>query len=168
MSRLSIIVPARYDPDALEETLVSVLENRPIDCEIIVVHPGNYDDPYGLADEVVFIEVDRNTCLVGTIAAGIQASQGAVIHLLECGASVDVNWTDHAMARFDDGQCGAVAPLVLDAANRSMILAEGISYGLGGTRRVHGAGKKWSKKRRASYKILGPTLAAAFYRRSRG
>ena len=33
--RLSIVIPAPADPAAMEETLVSVLENRPDDCEIV-------------------------------------------------------------------------------------------------------------------------------------
>ena len=49
--RLSIIIPHRND-QLLEETILSVLENRPRDCEIIVAHDGSYCDPYQLVDEV--------------------------------------------------------------------------------------------------------------------
>ena len=35
--RLSIVIPMTTGPEPLEETLVSVLENRPDDCEIIAV-----------------------------------------------------------------------------------------------------------------------------------
>ena len=47
--------------EALESTLVSVLENRPRDCEVIVVSNRKYDDPYSLAGEVTFIEADRRS-----------------------------------------------------------------------------------------------------------
>ena len=38
--KLSIVIPTPTDTAALEETLVSVLENRPDDCEIIVALGG--------------------------------------------------------------------------------------------------------------------------------
>lgn len=34
--RLSIVIPAVSSAEDLEQTLVSVLENRPDDCEIVV------------------------------------------------------------------------------------------------------------------------------------
>ena len=37
VSRLAIIIPFLGNSQRLEETLVSVLENRPDDCEVIVV-----------------------------------------------------------------------------------------------------------------------------------
>ena len=52
MPRLSIIIPALGNSARLESTLVSVLENRPLDCDIIVVHTGEYNDPYDLAGEI--------------------------------------------------------------------------------------------------------------------
>ena len=52
--RLSIVIPALASVEALERTLVSVLEKRPADCEIIVVLNTSYDDPYQLTDEVHF------------------------------------------------------------------------------------------------------------------
>ncbi len=43
--RLSIIVPYCRDEAAFETTLVSVLENRPNQCEVLVPHDGSYQDP---------------------------------------------------------------------------------------------------------------------------
>ena len=51
MSRLSIVIPVLGSLDGLEDTLVSVLENRPADCQIVVVLNQPYDDPYDLKDE---------------------------------------------------------------------------------------------------------------------
>ena len=56
MTRLSIIIPVLGHSTRLDDTLVSVLENRPANCEIIVVHTEPYDDPYDLAGEVRFLE----------------------------------------------------------------------------------------------------------------
>jgi len=57
--RLSIVIPVLGDPRKLDDTLVSVLENRPAHCEILVVHNEPYDDPYQLSNEVCFIEAWR-------------------------------------------------------------------------------------------------------------
>ena len=56
VARLSIVIPVLGKLKKLEDTLVSVLENRPAHCEIIVVLNEPYDDPYELAGEVCFIE----------------------------------------------------------------------------------------------------------------
>ena len=56
MPRLSIVIPVLGNVEGLEDTLVSVLENRPVDCQIVVVLNRPYDDPYDLKDEVCFVE----------------------------------------------------------------------------------------------------------------
>ena len=59
MPRLSIVIPVLGDPQQLDDTLLSVLENRPANCEILVVHNQPYHDPYNLSDEVRFVEAER-------------------------------------------------------------------------------------------------------------
>ena len=46
--RLSIVIPSVHGAQALEETLLSVLENRPEQCEVIVALACEYDDPWNL------------------------------------------------------------------------------------------------------------------------
>ena len=52
MPRLSIVIPCAQDAERFETTLASVLQNRPGDCELLLIQPRSYDDPYELADEV--------------------------------------------------------------------------------------------------------------------
>ena len=47
--RLSIVVPYDRDEAAFETSLVSILENRPEYCEVIVSHDGQYQDQIGRA-----------------------------------------------------------------------------------------------------------------------
>ncbi len=75
MPRLSIVIPVVGDPRHLDDTLVSVLQNRPDDCEILVVHNRPYDDPYELSDEVRFVEARRGSRLVDCLNVGIAASR---------------------------------------------------------------------------------------------
>ena len=55
MPRLSILIPALGSPEALETTLLSVLENRPHDCQVLVALGIDYANPYQLDDEVEFL-----------------------------------------------------------------------------------------------------------------
>ena len=56
MLRLSIVIPVLGDQKPLDDTLVSILENRPANCELVVVHNTPYNDPYGLSGEVQFVQ----------------------------------------------------------------------------------------------------------------
>ena len=54
--RLSIVIPMTTGAGDLEDTLVSVLENRPDESEIVVVLARPYADPWNLRDEVRFVQ----------------------------------------------------------------------------------------------------------------
>jgi hypothetical protein len=145
-------------------TLVSVLSHRPADCEVLVVHTDRYDDPYDLGDEVGFL-LPGCQSLVGLINAGLAQTSGEVVHVLGCGLEATEGWTDAAVTHFEDDDVAAVTPLVLAADSQSIISA-GLRFTRGGQRKIvtdrrllaPGAGRL-----RAS--VLGPTLAAGFYRR---
>ncbi|MEE8450581.1 MAG: glycosyltransferase family 2 protein [Thermoguttaceae bacterium] len=176
MPRLSIIIPVPGDLKGLEETLLSVLENRPKDCQIVVVISGNYDDPYGLAGEVDFVRAGRGIGLIGCINAGICASRAPVVHPLLCGVKVGPGWADIALARFDDPVVAAVAPLVLDGQNPPRVVAAGVTYRWAGIVRSIGRGLSPEDALRrcpvlrdpvlrdpAAY---GPDISAGFYRKA--
>jgi hypothetical protein len=147
-------------------TLVSVLQNRPADCEIIVVHTEEYDDPYDLRSEVRFVAADRGQSIVELINEGLASAAGDVVHILGCRITATESWTEPALERFDDPEVAAVSPLILDASGAKLVAA-GVRWSLGGTRKVVANQRlllPGTARLRAS--ILGPTLAAGFYRRS--
>ncbi|MCR9295709.1 MAG: glycosyltransferase [bacterium] len=96
MPRLSVIVPHRRD-EQLEATLLSVLENRPADCEIIVVHDGSYPNPYQLDDEIVFVDVEPGASLIRMWNAGIMAACSPVVNTLQEGVIVGPDWCEQAV-----------------------------------------------------------------------
>ena len=71
---LSIVIPTPGDADALEETLLSVLENRPEGCEVVVALGCDYDDPWGIAEEVRFVRAPVGAGLVECVNAGVAAT----------------------------------------------------------------------------------------------
>lgn len=145
-----------------ENTLASVLQNRPKDCEVLVVQPRPYADPYGLGGEVRFVEAPATASLVDLINRGLHAASGSVVHLLSCDVEVLDGWTDHVLPWFDDPAIGAVSPLIVHP-DRTGVVARGVQFGTGGTRRVV-RGSTWPRRSTTGL-LAGPTIAAGFYRR---
>jgi len=111
--RLSIVVPAAGEAAALEETLVSVLENRPADCEIIVVHGCDYADPWSIGDEVRLVRAPRRATVVGCTNLGIATATGRVIHVLAAGWRATDGWADGPVDLIDTGRADVVVPLAV-------------------------------------------------------
>jgi hypothetical protein len=163
--RLSIVIPALGSIASLEAGLVSVLEHRPSDCEVIIVLREPYDDPYELEGEVRFIEAPLGTRASACLNIGVAASRGTIIHLLGCGFEVSDGWTDAALAHFDDEQVVAVAPLVMQpGVTDERVAAAGLEYRAGGTGHPRHADQSLSSIDGEPKTLLGPLASAAFYR----
>jgi hypothetical protein len=164
--KLSIIVPADGHQEDLDNTLLSVLENRPAQCQVIVPHPSTYRDPYDLGDEVSFVSTDTNE-LATLINAAIQLSDGEIIHILLGRSLAQAGWTDAAMRQFrDEPETAAIAPAILRPTDVRRLTAVGLRYGRGGSKRLVAAGKTWRAAAARKWQVDGPLLEAAFVRRS--
>ena len=166
MTRLSIIIPVLGNPTRLDDTLVSVLENRPAQCEIIVVHTESYDDPYELTGEVRFLKARRKAGLAECLNMGLAASEGPIVHVLACGVEVSAGWADAAMRHFRDPQVAAVAGVVLHRDNHEKVVSAGLGYRAEGTAWRLGRGKAAGEVGQNADELRGPDTLAAFYRRS--
>jgi len=164
--RLSIVIPCLRDSREFEDTLASVLQNRPDDCEVLVPHAQDYADPYRLKGEVGFLPVPGARRIVTLLNAGFDAARSAIIHVVQCGLEVDDFWTDAPLAFFADESVATVAPVIVDAQSRDRVLSAGLGYSRRGRHFAMSAGKKLSAGRGLETNIIGPTLAAGFYRRS--
>lgn len=161
MPRLSIVIPCVQDAVQFEATLASVLQNRPAECEVLVVQPRAYDDPYELGREVRFIEASADSTTADLLNVGVGVSTGLVVHVLTCDAEVTDGWTDSIWSHFSDATVGAVSPVVM-TADGQRVVSRGVRYGVGGRRAVRVIGLS---KRRSSRGVDGPALTAGFYRR---
>jgi hypothetical protein len=168
--RLSIIIPVLGSSTRLESTLVSVLENRPPDCEILVVFNAPYDDPYDLAGEIRFLQVPQGLGLIGGLNEGIEASNSPVVHLLSAGLKATEGWTEAALAHFTDQRVASVAPLVVDVVDGCTPIACGLDYccrrGRVIRKCVGGVSESQPVNCEEPTEVLGPLIHAAFYRRS--
>ena len=160
MNTLSIVIPAAGSQAEIDDTLLSILENRPADCEILVVHDPAYVDPYDLADEVRFVEfevpktiaeLDRS---IAYLNAGFQHCRGQILHTLIPGMIVSGDWCEPALDLFEDSNVGSVAPRVQVGKRRSSI--KGVGY-------HSGRGKQIIK---TSKPITAPLFGTGFFRAS--
>ena len=145
---------------------MSVLQHRTPEFDVLVVHPGTYEDPYGLSGEVTFIEVDESCHIVAAINSAIRAAKCDIVHLLECGVEVQEGWTDAALRHFDDTAVGSVAPIVLDADHPTVIQAAGARMGFGGSAKSCGQGQQLRAKTLRRLRPVAPSMHAGFYRKS--
>ncbi len=166
MPRLSIIIPSPHAPEQFEDTLASVLQNRPQDCEVIVAHSHPYADPYGLRGEVRFLQVSGTPQITDLLNSGIEAARGEIVHTLACGTSVEEGWTDSVLPHFEDEEVASVTPLLVDQRDPSHVVTAGVGHSSLGSRVLLGKGKLSRECRGLASRIQGPVLAAGFYRRS--
>lgn len=113
MKRLTIIIPYHHDPATLEETILSLLENRPEESEILVVLNRPYENPYELQeDEVRFVQNPKNDDSdLSSIQTGVAASDSEFVQVLPSGAKVSEGWASPAMEQLADrSSLGAILP----------------------------------------------------------
>lgn len=171
---LSIVVPTVNDTAALEETLVSILENRPADCEIIVPLACRYDDPWNIGDEVRFVAVPPHSSFTGCVNLGIASSRGRIIHVLAAGWRATAGWAEAALDRFAESDRQgesllAVAPLAVASDNPSRPIQAGVRLTSGGRRVAVTAGRNRIRLDDPTCDISGltpdgPQLEAGFWR----
>ncbi len=160
--RLSIIVPVGSDIPAFENTLISVLENRPEHCEIIVAHSGNYDDPFMLADEVEFL-VTASTRLARIVAEAANVARGHIVHVLAEGIIATEDWTEPALELFEQHDTAIVAPVIRDRETGDIVNAGWFDSA---ARLCHGlAAGQNEVRRRDINRVDGAYLQASFWRR---
>ena len=164
--RLSIVVPVTGDTAALEETLVSVLENRPADTEVIVGLGCDYADPWHIAEEVTFVAAPRRGGLVGCVNGALAAATGTVVHVLAAGWRATPGWTDAAVERIVAGEADAVIPVTVAEQDRARIVGAGLRVTAGG-RRVAVVARRGAVEAPAVpvRSPVGPVLEAGFWSR---
>jgi GT2 family glycosyltransferase len=163
---LSIVIPVLGNQQPLDDTLVSILENRPANCELVVVHNAPYDDPYGLADEVRFVEAPRGAGFVECLNLGLSASRAPVVHLLACGVEARPGWAEAALRHFRDPDVAAVAPVLLHQDDQETVVSAGMGYRAEGVVWRLGRGRAPQELGQSEDEPCGPDALAGFYRRS--
>ncbi len=164
VASLTIIIPLleETDTDLFEATLVSILENRPEEDDILVVNAAGYENCYDLTQEegVVFISADPQTGLIDAINIGVQNSDTPFICPLLCGCEVAEDWARPALARLDDENTAVVIPKTRKITSSGRELA---SFGYALSR--DGVLLPLRSGRLPAGSLAAPTLSGAFFRR---
>ena len=170
MYRLSIIIPApgaidavdSDEPASFEETLVSVLENRPAHSEVILACDSGYTDPYDLGDEVEFVTATKNrwTSLAN---AALMQSRGGFTNILMPGVTVDADWQRSVcdyLSQCTDSVVGASPQIEYES---NSVATAGIKLTPCGRRRYFRATD--AAELPDSDVVFGPCHQAGFFRR---
>ena len=108
-ARISIVIPLQRDEALFEETLLSVLENQPDDCQVVGVHNGTYSDPFDLGDEVELVTA-RSSNLIDLVRDATDATIAPIVHVLGTGMKVNKDWMAKALEQFEELKVAAVTP----------------------------------------------------------
>lgn len=154
MPRLSLIVPFQRDESALETTLVSILESRTSADELIIVHAGDYEDPYDLSrDEAVVLENDANTSLAERLNLAVRTSCSPVVQVVLPGTTLGTGWSDDGLGLLDDPSIHAVSLPIRD------MLTDRVVFGLDEDQLPH------HRMATEPDSVAGPLLAGTMIRR---
>jgi hypothetical protein len=165
--RISIVIPCLGDTLQFESTLASVLQNRPSDCEVLVSHNLPYPDPYDLAREVCFVHASQAVTHSDLLNAAFEATRSAVVHVVQCGLEVSEGWVEPALTHFEDPHVGMVSPVIGEGNGLTRVQAAGWDFTPAGRCVLVGSGERLANlQNRQTPKLLAPTLAAGYYRRS--
>lgn len=152
--RLSLIVPFQRDESALETTLVSILESRSAADELIIVHAGNFDDPYELGrDEAVILETDHNTPIAEQLNLAARTACSPLLQVVLPGTTVEPGWADEPIDLLRNDSIHAVALACRDSESGQ------IEYGLDRSQMPHRRGAA------SPASVGGPSLDAMIVRR---
>lgn len=161
MPRLSIIIPHRRNDVELENTILSVLENKPSDSEVIVVHDGSYANPYQLQDEVLLIR-DQSSTDVGMINRALMVARAQIVCLLCNGATVyGERWSEEAVDRMQhDLEIAAISPTSMEALSHKTVSGIDVSHF-----HLRPVLSQSHAEIKSNGELSGPSLSCGFYRR---
>src|SRR5262245_26148430 len=170
---LSIVIPSHNRPDLLRACLDSVLRHVPPSTEILVVDdasPGEVVRAAASAFAGVRVErLERRCGFCVAANAGVRASRGAIVELLNDDTEVCAGWASAALEAFTDSRVGAVAPLVLrwpgGSPGQAIVDSAGDCYYLGGIAGKHGHGEVLRSDHLCPRFVFGASASSAFYRR---
>ena len=166
---LSIIIPTHNRIDLLRACLHAVVRHAPLGSEIVVVDdasPAGAASAMAVGFGVRVVRLERQRGFAAAANAGIQASRGEIVEMLNDDTEVQPGWADAALRWFDDAAVGSVAPLVLAWPDGTTIDSAGDRYYLGGVAGKRGHGLPPSSDYAKPCLVFGTSAAAGFYRRS--
>ena len=169
----SVVIPTYNGRSLLETCLASIARHRPasIPIEVIVADDCSTDaTAFWLSafhPWVRYVRLERNGGFCAAANAGVAASRGEFVQLLNNDTEVCPGWIESGLAPFADPRVGSVAPLVLVRSDPSRVDSAGDCYALTGWpfKRGHGEpASRWMNE--PPGRVFGASASSAFYRAS--
>lgn len=120
MPELTILVPLLHDIEEFEATLASVLRFSGQDIQIIGLHDGQYEDQYGIGEEIELIAVDSKSRanlksgIFGQIALALEDVRSPWIHWIAPGIEPLGDCYDQVFQQIQSSRdLGCISPQVL-------------------------------------------------------
>ena len=170
---LSIIIPSHSQWPRLVRCLSRVCGESPPGCEILVVDDGSANARVSQVARqfrgvrVLRLPQRRGFCVAAN--AGIRATCGEVVHLLNDDTEVMPQWAERALAAFASPRVGAVACTILrgePGVGEPLVDSLGDGYDPGGFAWKCDAGRPIVRCNLQPREVQAASAAAAFYRRS--
>lgn len=170
---LSIIIPSHSQLQRLSRCLSRVCGEAPPGCEILVVDDGSADASVSQVARqfngvrVLRLPERRGFCAAAN--AGIRATRGEVLHLLNDDTEVMTEWAERALAAFASPRVGAVACTILrgePGAGEPLVDSLGDGYDPAGFAWKCDTGRRIVRCNLKERDVQSACAAAAFYRRS--
>jgi O-antigen biosynthesis protein len=168
----SIVIPTYNGRSLLERCLASIERHRPADpgitIEVLVSDDASTDGTLEWLSRahpaVRVIRAERNGGFCTAANAGIAATRGQFIQLLNNDTEVTAGWIEFGLAPFADPSVGSVAPLVRVRSEPGRVDSAGDSYNLAGwpTKRGHGQPVSLFAGRPVE-EVFGASGSSAFY-----
>lgn len=165
---LSVIIPSYNRRELLRRCLVTVMRHLPPDAEVIVVDDGSIDGTASMVRQnwpAIRLIRQANQGFCRAANAGLEASRGRIVELLNNDTEVTSGWADPALEAFADPTVGSVAPLVRKLPFRNRIDSAGDNYYWFGMAKKRGEGRPFSPPYDRPAEVFGASASSAFYRR---
>jgi len=171
MSRVSLVIPTYNGAHLLTTCLEAVARQTRQADETIVVDDGSTDGTAALLVErfpwVRRLGLERNLGFVGAVNAGIAASSGEIVALLNNDTEPEPDWLAALVAPLEaDPTLGSTASKLLLFDRRDHLQAAGDGYSTGGVPINRGAWTRDEGQFDRSVEVFGASGGAAAYRRA--
>jgi GT2 family glycosyltransferase len=170
---LSIVIPSHNRPDLLQRSLASVTEHAPPGTEVLVVDDASVgavvSQTASSFPSVRVLRLAHNRGFCAAVNAGIAATCGQIVELLNDDTEVTAGWAEAALAQFVDPSVGAITPLVLfgpPGMNDSQrVDSAGDHYHPAGIAGKRGHGEVLRDKHLRAEFVFGASGSSSFFRR---
>lgn len=123
---ISIVIPNWNGKELLEKHLPSVLKSMPKNSEIVVVDDGSIDHSVEILQskfpQVVIVQKEIHEGFASSANAGVDASGGDIVVLLNTDIEPEVNFIEHLLVHFDDPKVFAVGCMDKSVEGEQVIL----------------------------------------------